>query len=164
MSDALILKQARWKSFLAFAAALAFVVAGLWMITHPENSSRYPSAYVAVVGWVCILFFFPAGFSAAYAVFKPTQLILTPQGFEVRALRNRPLVKWRAVEGFFITRVKASKFVSYTLKPDASVERGAGGIFGHLKRNKDLPPHLDKRPEIVRDLMETWRLRYTAES
>lgn len=89
-------------------------------------------------------------------------MILSPQGFEVRGLWGRPLVKWRAVEGFFITRVKMSKFVSYTLKPDAVREQGTGGIFGHLKSKKHLPAHLEEHPDAVCDLMETWRLRYGA--
>lgn len=162
MSDTLILKRARWKSLLALAGSLAFVAGGFWMLAHPGGSSRYSPEYVTLVGWACALFFSLSGLSAAHSLFQPVELVLSPQGFEVRGLWGRPLVKWRAVEGFFVTSVRSTKFVSYTLKPDAE-GRGAGGALGQITRKKTLPAYLEERPDAVRDVMETWRLRYGSE-
>ena len=165
MAETLILRQVRSKLRWVLVGSLVFVGAGLWMIIHPERFSGSPE-YVRLVSFASVIFFAWAGFASVRKMFKPTELVLGPQGFQVRGLRPKAVVPWGDIERFFIVTVQRSKLVSYVLKPEARAAlRGIASFNASLslaEADGHLPAYLDRTPEEVCQLLEDWRLRFVS--
>ena len=163
MAETLILRQARSKMIWVIGGSLAFVALGLWMIAYPEGFRRSPE-FVRLIGFASVAFFGWTGLGGVRSMFKPTELVLAPEGFQVRGRRPKSVVRWAAVERFYIVTIHRSKLVSYVLKPEERAAlRGLASINASLSMtgaDGQVPAYLDRTPEDVCELLEAWRLRY----
>lgn len=134
-------------------ASAVFVAIGVWMVLHPDESSRRSVESQLFWGWANIVFFGLCGLSGLFTLRKPAEIRLTPEGFQVLDRRTGEIVPWDEVEAFSVTSVRGAKWVSY---------KKTGGRRSILRTMSDgaLPSQLDQSPEAVRDLMEEWRARY----
>lgn len=142
--------------------SLAFVIIGIWMIVHPEGLRRSPE-FVRFMGFASVAFFGWTGFTSVRALLKPTEVVLGPEGFQVRGRGPKALVPWADIDRFFIITIQRSKLVSYVLKPEArSALRGMASINASLSltgADGQLPGYLDRTPEETCELLEAWRAR-----
>ncbi|MDY6923765.1 MAG: STM3941 family protein [Pseudomonadota bacterium] len=162
MPETLTLRQSPSKMRWVVVGSLVFVAIGLWMIVYPEGYSRSPE-YIRFIGFASVIFFGLAAVASVGSVLKPTELVLGPDGFQVRGRRPKAVVPWSDVERFFIVKIQRTKLVSYVLKPDAraalpgvaslSASFSLTGADGHL------PAYLDRTPQEVCELLEAWRIR-----
>lgn len=138
------------------------VTIGLWMVASPESIDR-PAWFTLFWGWFSVIFFGATGLAGLCSLLRPTQLILTHAGFQVHRLRLKPLVPWNTVERFFISKVKSTKFVSYTLKTSVNspVQRAAALVTSSDRTDGRIPPYLERGAEEVGALLEEWRLQYS---
>ncbi len=116
------------------------------------------------MGFASVIFFGWTGFAGFRKIFYPTELVLGPQGFQVRGLRPKAVVPWDDIERFFIVTIQRSKLVSYVLKPEARAAlRGASfnASLSLTEADGHLPAYLDRTPEEVCQLLEAWRRRST---
>ncbi len=139
-----------------------FVTIGLRMVASPESIDR-PAVLTLFWGWFGVIFFGATGLVGLCSLLRPTQLILTRAGFQVHGLRLKPLVPWNAVERFFISKVKSTKFVSYTLKTSVNspVQRAAALVTSSDRADGRIPPYLERGADEVGALLEEWRLQYS---
>ncbi len=164
MAETLVLRRSRSKTVLSMLGSIAFVTIGLFMVSGPiADSSRHSPEFVKLMGWACIAFFGGTGLLSIRNLIRPTELVLSAEGFQVKGVRRTPLVPWRDVRGFFIAQVQLSKFVCYELdqEPTAlqlATGRGSAGTWG----NGQIPAHLELHPDKVLELLEEWHRRYAA--
>lgn len=139
-----------------------FVAIGLWMVTSPESIDR-SAEFTLFWGWLSVIFFGATGLVGLCSLLRPTQLILTREGFQIHGLRLKPLVPWNAVERFFISKVKSAKFVSFTLKAsmNSPVQRAAALIASSDRADGHIPTYLERGAEEVGALLEEWRVQYS---
>jgi len=163
LSDRLVLRQSRFKSAGAVLGAAVFVALGLWMISNRHSFERGSPEATLFWGGLSVVFFGAAGLAGLYSLFRPTQLILTREGFQVHGLRLKPLVPWNEVERFSVSKVKSTKFVSFTLKaPTKSpAQRAAALVSASGRADGNIPAYLEKGAEEVRVLLEEWRTQYS---
>lgn len=129
----------------------------------PESFSRGSDESNLLLGWFGLLFFGATALPVLRSLVRPTQLILTREGFQVHGLRLKPLVPWNAVERFFISKVKSTKFVSYTLKTSVNfpMQRAAALVTSSDRADGRIPTYLERGAEEVGALLEEWRLQYS---
>ena len=162
MTATLVLRRSRSKTVLSVLGSIAFVTIGLFMVSGPmSESSRYSPEFVNLMGWLCIVFFGGTGLLSVRNLFRPTEVVISAEGFQVKGVRRTPLVPWRDVRRFFIAQVQMSKFVCYELdqEPTAlqlATGRGGAGAWG----NGQIPAHLEQHPDKVLELLEEWRRRH----
>ncbi len=125
-----------------------------------DDSSRHSPASNHFWGWASILFFGLAALKGILGLARPTHVVLTPVGFQVKDPASRPLVPWKHVDRFFVTQIRSTKIISYDLKPETktALERawgeGTGWGDGHI------PTLLEKGTEEMLSLLEEWRHRH----
>lgn len=137
------------------------------MILGPTSgSSRYSPEYVALVGWLSVLFFGGAGLLWTAKLLKPRQLVLTTEGFQILAFNRGAIRPWHEIERFFIVEVRRTKIVSYVVKPDAksAAENIAALRMSGEKADGSLPRLLTLGPEEVYELVEDWRHRHSGQT
>jgi len=132
------------------------------MIMSPESFSRGSDESNLVLGWFGLLFFGATALPVLRSLVRPTQLILTREGFQVLGLRLKPIVPWNDVECFFISEVASTKFVSFTLKVSAHspAQRTTAQIASSSRADGNIPAYLEKGADEVRALLEKWRTQY----
>lgn len=132
------------------------------MILDPDSFSSRPQERVLFWGWLGAALFSLSALNGIHSLIKPTELVLTPEGFEVRGRKTGPMIPWSAVERFFVTEVYRTKLVSYDFTPGGKPKRqGVGSMLRMFGNGHErIPPHLDQGPEEVCELLESWRLRH----
>lgn len=132
------------------------------MVASPESFDRGSAEFNLLLGWFSLIFFGATGLAGLRSLVKPTQLILTREGFQVHGLRLKPVVPWNNVECFFISRVKSTSFVSFTLKASAksTAQRATALIASSSRADGNIPAYLEKGADEVRTLLEEWRTQY----
>jgi hypothetical protein len=155
----IVLRTARWKTALATAGSLLFVLLGLWMWHAPADSFRHPEVMVRGVAIVAIVTF--GGFAVAgfARTVQPDRLILDPTGFRVDGLFSRPGVSWSEVDAFTVVEVRGRTFLAYELKPEARGRHGAplwriGNADGYL------PAALETSQDDVMQSLAEWHRAY----
>ncbi|MEN5053273.1 STM3941 family protein [Brevundimonas naejangsanensis] len=163
MSDRLVLRRPRRKSALIILASAIFVAVGLWMIASPESFDRGSDEFNILVGWFSLIFFGAPGLAELCSLVRPTQLILTREGFQVHGLRLKPVVPWNNVECFFIFKMKSTSFVSFTLKASVQspAQRATALIASSGRADGNIPAYLEKSADEVRTLLEEWRIQHS---
>ncbi|MNQ60820.1 hypothetical protein D3C85_751190 [compost metagenome] len=157
-----MLEQSRRTSAGLVLGSGVFVAAGLWMVFSPASFDRSVE-YTLFWGWFSVIFFGATGLVGLSSLVRPTQLILSREGFQIHGLRLKPLVRWNEVECFFVSKLKRTKFVSFTLKASThSPVRRAAALIGSTSRvDGRIPAYLEKGAEEVRALLEEWRTQYS---
>ena len=163
MGEILVLRQDRSKIAWTIVISLGFVGIGVWMFLEPEGSARYPPELVKVLGPLMGAFFLWNGLLGVRALLDPAELVLTPQGFEVKGWRPKSLVPWSDVEKFSVTSFGLSKLVICTLTPKADSrfrQRRRGLAFGPINKAGLIPPRLEQSPDYACHVLEDWRRTY----
>lgn len=157
-----MLRKARWKSALSVLGSIAFVAAGVFMAFGPiRETTRYSPEIIRLVGWVCVLFFGAAGLMACLNLVRPTEVVLSPEGFQVVGVRRKPVVPWRDVRRFFIAKVQGNKFVCYELdRTPTNLQRAMGADQPGVWGDGQIPAHLQRGVDQVLTVLEEWRGRY----
>jgi hypothetical protein len=145
------------------AISAGFVALGAWMVSGAvDESSSYSPALLHLIGWANVVFFGLIGLKMLAGLLRPTRVVLTPAGFQIKELLTKPLVRWGDVDQFFIAQVLRTKFVCYELRPGlkSSLEK-----VWHSQRPQwgdgQMPTLLELEPEQVRDVLIEWRDRYS---
>ena len=161
MAETLILRQDASKTKWLMLGSVGFVAIGVWMVINPESSRSSPE-FVRIAGLVCVFFFGWTGFNRFRSRSNPVELILRPEGFEVRGPQPKPIVAWKNIERFFVVTVRGIELVSYDMKPGAGVvRRGMAALNTSLTgADGQVPAYLDRAPNEVCDLLEAWRRRH----
>lgn len=132
------------------------------MVVSPESFSRGSDEFNLALGWFGLLFFGATVLPVLRSLVRPTQLILTREGFQVHGLRLKPIVPWNNVECFFISEVESTRFVSFTLKVSVQspAQRTTALTASSSRADGNIPAYLEKSADEVRTLLEEWRTQY----
>lgn len=133
------------------------------MIISPESFRRGSDEFNLVLGWFGLLFFGATVFPVLRSLVRPTQLILTREGFQVHGLRLKPVVPWNNVDCFFISEAASTRFVSFKLKVSAQspAQRTTALIAPSSHADGNIPAYLEKSADEVRALLEEWRIQHS---
>lgn len=107
------IKLSKKKVVLTFLGAVAFVVAGIWMIDVADNQHRYHPTSLKVTGYSSIIFFGAVGLYGFYKLFdsKPG-LIIDKEGIHDNSnASSAHLIKWKQIKGIKIEQVMSTKFI-----------------------------------------------------
>jgi len=158
-SDTLVFRTARWKTALATAASLIFVMAGLWALHAPAEEFRRPEVMVRGVAILSIVLFGGFAVIGFAKTMQPDLLILDRTGFRIQGVFSRPRIPWTDVAAFTMIQVRGRDFLAWELKPEARHRYRAplwriGDSDGHL------PSALEKPQDEVLRALTNWRRTY----
>ena len=164
MPETRVLRQSRKKAALSILGSAAFVAIGILIVTgRMSGSGRYSPEFALLMGWVCVIFFGLTGVLAIRGLIKPTEVILSPEGFKVLGLREKALVRWADVQNFFICQVQRTRIVCYERRGEPTdFQRAMGMNRTGQWGDGQIPAHLELHPDKVLELLEDWRRRYGA--
>lgn len=159
-----MLRRVRWKTALTVLGAAAFVAIGVFMVRGAmDESARRSPEMIHLMGWICIVFFGGTGLLGLWGLYRPAELRLTPEGFQVKGLRLGRVVQWREIQQFYITQVRSTKIVRYRLHSAPNdFQRAMGREPNGMWTDGSIPTHLELHPDKVAALLEDWRVRHAA--
>src|SRR5689334_17009606 len=94
------IKLSKRKTILTFLGAIAFVAAGIWMITTADTQERYSPTRLTVIGYSAVVFFGAAALFSFYKLFESRPgLILDSEGIHnnTYALSSQ-LIRWDQIK------------------------------------------------------------------
>jgi len=105
-NDIIILRPSRWKWLGIGLLSLAFVVAGVFLISVGKP-----------VGWLSVIFFgFGCVVSILYLLPNASYLRITPEGFTICTMYKQDTFNWADVTEFGVGRV-VNKMVMFNFEP-----------------------------------------------
>jgi hypothetical protein len=116
-----VVRSARWKSFLSLLGSVAFIALGAILITSDRN------AYDPLVGVMALVFAAASTLVFAWQLVQPASLTLSPDGIAWRSLWRRKQWTWREVRGFRVVsvgRLGNTKLVGFDYVPSHQGEEG----------------------------------------
>lgn len=144
-----IIEQSRLKPILGLPIAAVFAALGVWMVQHPDGSTRYSPAFVTIMGIVTIAMAAWLGFRTVTVLLKPMRLVLRREGFEVQNGDGRGLIGWSEVTPFELVRMRGVRLVRYQIRSERSV-------IAELS-DRYLPGNLDMSAPDLQEIMESNR-------
>jgi hypothetical protein len=139
---------------------------GLWFIQGSDEPA------LAGWSWIGVAFLALGVIGALWQMRRPVRLELSPEGFQVTGIIGSGLIAWRDVETFFIYSAPpdpdghggVAPHAAWRLRETASARASTAS---HLNRmagealDGTAPRTLGRSPENLRDLLESWRVRYS---
>ncbi len=144
-----IIEQSRIKPIFALPIAAVFAAIGVWMIQDPDGSSRYPPAFILLMGFVTVAMSAWLVFRAISVILKPMRLVLRREGFQVENGDRRGLIGWSEVTPFELVRMRGVRLVRYQIRSERSV-------IAELS-DRYLPGNLDIPATDLHEIMESSR-------
>ena len=163
--ERLVLVASRLKLLLVLAVLLAALAVGLWVIGMTDDG------WTAAWSWIGVLALGLGAIAALIQAFRPSRLVLTPEGFAIEGMIPVGLVAWSDVEAFVVFSSppdadghgEVPPQPAWRLKPDSEHRDGMTSRLVRLVGDIDgsLPTYLGRSPEEMVALMEDWRRRYS---
>ncbi|MBT1704066.1 STM3941 family protein [Chryseosolibacter indicus] len=130
------IKLSKRKAVLTFLGAIAFVVAGIWMIALADNQHRFPPPLLNVTGYSAIILFGAVGLYIFYKMFdsKPG-LIIDKDGIHDNSnASSAQLIKWEQIKGLKIEQVMSTKFILIDIHDPEDFMEKIGGLKKKLMK------------------------------
>lgn len=163
VGETLVIQQSRWKTALFLLLSIVFVIGGIWMINDPDGSGRRSAEYLHFWGWVTVLFFGLGFFALIGRLIRPSQLLLSPQGFTIRHFLRQDHFPWGSVASFHVWSHRGAKMPGWRLHDD-SPEFGVGArISRGLGTDGSMGGGWDRSPEAIVALLQAWKDRHAPE-
>lgn len=148
--EILVIRASRLKGLFALVAALIFVVLGVMLIDEKP-----------IIAWGGIVFFglgIPVGL---IFLFRPPELRLDSQGFQMVSLFKPAGFAWSDVEGFYMTETSGAKMIGIVFSPDCEKLRRSRRWTEAFTGVAGAVPNIYNRPaEEVCALLNEWRRRH----
>ena len=162
-SERQVLTVSRTWILLAGGACLLAAVLGVWFIGQSDD------AVLTGWSWIGVGVLGVAVALALVQLRRPTQLVLTPDGFSMTGLVGTGPVPWHDVDAFFIYEEPMTEdggvpaHVAWRLKSGAAAADGLAARLnrsGGLPIDGSMPRNLGLSPQALLALLEDWRGRY----
>lgn len=133
MPERFVARNSKARLALLFVGALAFVVAGAWVVGLFGPPPRPDRIWV---GWACMLFFgLCAGFAVPRFFEDGDEIVIDANGLFWRR-RSPATIPWSAVRGWRVGQVRNQRFICIGLRdPSQFPPTGIGALLGGLNRN-----------------------------
>lgn len=168
-SERRVLTTPRWRLVLMLIVFVATACLGLWFIDNTEPG------VLKAWSWLGVAALAAASLASAFQLWRPAQLILTPQGFTLTGFFSPGLIAWTDVEVFLLYQEEAvvdlegerqggvAPHAVWRLKASAAANTGLVSRLnrrGGLPIDGSFPRHIGMAPDAFVVLMEDWRVRY----
>jgi hypothetical protein len=130
------IKLSKKKAVLTFLGAVAFVVAGLWMIDFADSQHSYSPTLLIVTGYSSIFFFGAAGLYIFYKLFdsKPGLIIDSEGIYDNSNASSAQLIKWGQIKGLKIEQVMSTKFILIDIHDPEDFMKKTRGLTKRLMK------------------------------
>lgn len=139
--DNIVIKLSKTKLVLLSAGAVAFVFAGLWLMTIADSQTRFDALFVKAI---CIASISISGLSAVYGLAKlfdnEAGLTLNQSGLlDNSSAVSAGEIKWTDIASFEIIQMKSTRFLLiFVSNPDDYLDRVNGFKRFFMKMNQKL--------------------------
>ncbi len=146
----LILRPTLAKKVVFFAGSALFVFVGVWMIRDGIPGLWFPTIFSGLCAIVFLIQLHP----------RASSLILTSEGFEVRALFRSSNYLWKDVSDFFVKRIAPNRMVAFNFvddyEPQPHMRKLSSAVAG---AEMALPDTYGKKPEELLSILNAWKDR-----
>ena len=145
----LILRPTLAKKVVFFAGSALFVFVGVWAI-QVGKPLWLPTIFSGLCAIVFLIQLHP----------RASSLILTSEGFEVRALFRSNNYLWKDVSNFFVKRIALNSMVFFNFvddyEPQSHMRKLSSAVAG---AERALPDTYGKKPEELLSILNAWKDR-----
>lgn len=136
--------------FFALCAWAAFQLIGL------------EDGLVSTIGWIWFALAAWIAIRMALSALFPANLILSEDGFQIDGLKRRPLMRWSAIDRFWVLRTPLYGYVLYALVDQPRRENFGLWVFRGLPSEADgrLMPSYELKAEALLEELHVWKARY----
>lgn len=166
-SDRLTFTASRFRMAATGGFCFLVMLVGLWFIGESDDA--------AVIGWswIGVMVLGLGCVAGVWQTARPSQLIVSPEGFQVTGLFGNGLIPWRDVDAFFVHAEAVSDKGHGEVAPHAAWRLGQtakarNSLLSRISRaglegevDGAVPRHFGSSPEEMADLLESWRVRYS---
>lgn len=140
----------REKYLFVLAAAVAFVLVGVWMVRNPEIAR---DGFKTLVAWAAVAMGLLALPIVLLRLIKPSRLILKPDGF---LIETPPMgSRWRAwsdIAEFYVWEAHRTKIVAFSYLPGREPNDPVTAMNASLGAPGNLGAHWTIQPEELLEL------------
>jgi len=145
----LILRPTLAKRVVFFAGSALFVFVGVWMIRDGKPGLWFPTIFFGLCSIVFLIQLHP----------RASSLILTSEGFEVRALFRSNNYLWKDVSNFFVKRIARIRMVFFNFVDDYEPQSHMRKLSSAVGGATALPDTYGKKPEELLSILNAWKDR-----
>ena len=158
-----VLQASRPGVLLGGLACVAAAALGVWYIAQSED------AVMASWSWLGVAILAVAALMSLSQLRRPTQVILTPDGFAVTGMLQTGVVPWRDIDAFVVYEEPMTEdggvppHAAWQLKSNVPAADGLASRLnraGGLPIDGSMPRNLGLSPEALVTLLESWRDRH----
>lgn len=166
-SERLVFATSRFGMAATAVVLFLTMLLGVWFVGVADDG------IMIFWSWLAIILVGLGTMAAAWQVFTPSRLELTPEGFRITGLIGVGLIPWRDVEAFFVHSEAPEPGGHAGVQPHAAwrlsdVASARDTVLSRINRaglegevDGTVPRNLGASPQEMVDLLESWRVRYS---